>query len=278
MQDVDANFSLLLSQPGFFGPATRFDTSFEVLQERPDAYRRRAVLGGAGIAYQYTPELELTGSVQVEYSEIKEAEGFNEYALVSLPLTANFDNRDDRLNPAEGIHAKGLFEPAFDAISSSTFLKLDSSLASYYAIDQRDRVILAGRVAAGVIFGASSFDIPADRRFLAGGGGSVRGYAYKNIGAGRLSGEAVAGRSRLEGSAEVRVQLTDTIGAALFADGAVVGSDPNFTEFGDFKVGVGGGLRYFTPVGPIRLDVAVPLDPERNDPDFAFYLGIGQAF
>ena len=64
----------------------------------------------------------------------------------------------------------------------------------------------------------------------------------------------------------------------MFADAGFVGSDPNFSGIGDFKVGVGGGVRYFTPVGPIRLDVGVPLDPDKDDPDFAVYLGIGQAF
>jgi translocation and assembly module TamA len=72
--------------------------------------------------------------------------------------------------------------------------------------------------------------------------------------------------------------VTDTIGLVGFADAGLVGADsvPDFGE--DVRIGVGAGLRYFTGLGPIRLDVAVPLDPRPGDPSVAFYVGIGQAF
>ena len=278
IDQMDANLGILLSQPGFFGPATRFDTSLKALQEHPDAYLRRAVIAEALIAYQFSPALELTGGISGEYSDLEDAQGSAQYGLISLPMTAVYDSRDNRLNPAQGIRARALLEPAVDVLNSETFVKLDTSFATYYALDQDNRFVLAGRIGAGAIAGASQTAIPADRRFLAGGGGSVRGYGYKNIGAGRLNGDAVAGRSRIEGSTELRVQWTETIGAAIFADAGFVGDDPAFSGIGDFKVGVGGGLRYFTPVGPIRLDIGVPIDPDQDDPDFAIYVGIGQAF
>ena len=86
------------------------------------------------------------------------------------------------------------------------------------------------------------------------------------------------GRSLIEGSAELRARVTDTIGVVAFADAGYVDADsfPEFSE--DLKVGVGAGLRYITGLGPIRLDVASPLDPGPDDPDVAFYVGIGQAF
>lgn len=275
---LDANFGILLSQPGFFGPATRFDTSFKALQENPDAYFRRAVIGKAVVAYQYSPELELTAGLTGEYSDIDDAQGSNRFGLISLPLGAEYDSRDNRLNPARGLRANAGLEPTVDALNNAAFLKLEAGLASYYALDGEKRFILAGRFGAGSIIGAGRTDIPADRRFLAGGGGSVRGYAYKNIGSGRLNGDAIAGRALLEGSAELRTQWTDTIGSVLFADAGFVGDDWGFSDVGDLKIGVGAGLRYFTPVGPIRLDIGIPLDPDQDDPDFAAYVGIGQAF
>jgi translocation and assembly module TamA len=277
-RDLDANFGVLLSQPGFFGPATRFDTSLKALQEHPEAYRRRAVIARAINIYKYSPELEFSGGVVGEYSDIDDAVGSEQFGLFSLPLTAVYDSRDDRLNPAKGIRARAGVEPTVDVLNNTQFVKLEASLATYLAIDDAQRFILAGRAGAGAIVGAQRDEIPADRRFLAGGGGSVRGYGYKNIGAGRLNGDAVAGRSLVEGSVELRTQWTDTIGAVLFADAGFVGDDPGFADIGDLKVGVGAGLRYFTAVGPIRVDVAVPVDPDQDDPDFAFYVGIGQAF
>jgi translocation and assembly module TamA len=82
----------------------------------------------------------------------------------------------------------------------------------------------------------------------------------------------------MEGSAELRARVTDTLGVVAFADFGHVADDSlsDFSE--DIRVGVGGGIRYLTPLGPIRLDVATPLDPRAGDPDIAVYLGIGQAF
>ena len=66
--------------------------------------------------------------------------------------------------------------------------------------------------------------------------------------------------------------------ALAFVDAGYVGADslPDFSE--EIKIGTGVGLRYLTALGPIRLDAAIPLNPGDGDPDFAFYVGIGQAF
>lgn len=114
--------------------------------------------------------------------------------------------------------------------------------------------------------------------FLAGGGGSVRGYAYRNIGVDAGNGNIVGGRSLVEASGEVRTRITDSIGAVAFVDAGYVGekSFPDFSE--QMRIGAGGGLRYLTGLGPIRLDVAIPLNRRSGDPSYAFYVGIGQAF
>jgi translocation and assembly module TamA len=110
----------------------------------------------------------------------------------------------------------------------------------------------------------------------------VRGYAFRNIGVIRENDEGedvvTGGRSLIEGSVELRTRITDTIGLVGFADAGYVGDDsfPDFSE--DLRVGVGVGLRYLTGLGPIRLDVAIPLDRRPEDPSVAFYVGIGQAF
>ena len=115
------------------------------------------------------------------------------------------------------------------------------------------------------------------RRYYVGGGGSVRGYAYRNVGP-RVSGEVIGGRSFFETSTEIRTRITETFGVVGFVDaGAAYSSQfPDFSE--ELKVGVGAGLRYFSPIGPLRLDFAVPLAPDKDDPDFAIYVGLSQAF
>ena len=113
--------------------------------------------------------------------------------------------------------------------------------------------------------------------FFAGGGGSVRGYGYRTIGV-PVGPEVIGGRSLIEASAELRARVTKSIGVVGFVDAGYVGAEsfPDFDE--ELKVGVGAGLRYQTGLGPIRLDLAAPLNPGPDDPSIAFYVGIGQAF
>ena len=154
---------------------------------------------------------------------------------------------------------------------------LRGEASAYHALDEAKRFVVAGRVGVGSIIGSELEDIPANRRFYAGGGGSVRGFGYQGIGPRDMFGNPTGGRSKLEASAEVRIGITDTIGIVPFVDAGMVSEDPYFSG-GELKVGAGLGLRYTTPFGPLRLDVAVPLVKDENDPDYGIYAGIGQAF
>ena len=96
--------------------------------------------------------------------------------------------------------------------------------------------------------------------------------------AARPVGEPIGGRSLLEGSIEARIKLTDTIGIVPFVDAgtAFASSWPDFDERIRFSAGL--GLRYYTAIGPIRLDVAAPLERQRGDRPVALYISLGQAF
>jgi translocation and assembly module TamA len=122
-------------------------------------------------------------------------------------------------------------------------------------------------------------DIPADERLYAGGGGSIRGYAYQSVGPLDEDDDPIGGRSVLELSAELRMKLTDRIGLVTFLDGgsAFESTFPDSSEKLQWAAGL--GFRYFTAIGPLRLDVGFPLN-RRTDIDDAFqiYVSIGQAF
>jgi translocation and assembly module TamA len=141
-----------------------------------------------------------------------------------------------------------------------------------------DRVVLAAKLSAGMLVGAGDLEaIPATRRFFAGGGGSVRGYAYQEISPLDASGDATGGRAYALGSFEARVNVTETIGIVPFLDiGSVTAA--NYPDFSDIRMGAGIGLRYLTPFGPLRLDVAMPLDPYDGGSKYGIYAGIGQSF
>ncbi|MBN9670311.1 outer membrane protein assembly factor [Labrenzia aggregata] len=276
-ENQEYSAKIAFEKPGVFGPLTSFSTSLEAKQENPDAYKSKSVTYNAFLNRQFSETLNGRAGAEVFYSYDEDAFGDNDYLLVGLPADLTFDNRDDKLNPSKGIFAALFAEPAYDTLNSNAMGFVKGTVSSYYALDEAKRFILAGKVTAGSIVAPSVEAVPASRRFIAGGGGSIRGYAYRNVGP-RLNGEVIGGRSLIELSGEVRVRITETIGIVGFVDAgnAYEDSVPDFSE--ELKVGVGAGLRYFTPIGPLRIDAAIPLDPDQDDPDFALYVGLSQAF
>src|SRR5690606_23497452 len=118
-------------------------------------------------------------------------------------------------------------------------------------------------------------------RFWSGGGGTVRGQPYQSLGVplarSALLSVQTGGMSFAAASAELRAAITDRIGAAAFYDAGFVGIDELFGGTGQWHAGAGIGLRYNTGIGPIRVDVAVPVSGPTGD-GVQIYVGIGQAF
>jgi translocation and assembly module TamA len=139
--------------------------------------------------------------------------------------------------------------------------------------------VLAARGRVGSIFGASRSQIPASQRFFAGGGGSVRGYEFQSIGPLDRGNDPMGGRSLVEVNAEARIKVIGPFGVVPFIDGGQVYEEtyPQLSS-SDLQWAGGLGLRYFSPIGPIRLDVATPINPRNIDDPFQFYISIGQAF
>jgi len=277
LSDQEYSARVAFEKPGVFGPLTSFSTSLGARQENPDAYKSRSITYDAYLNREFSEKLKGRLGTELYYANEEDVFGNEDYLLVGLPAYLTFDNRDDKLNPSKGIFAALFAEPAYDALNSNGMGFVKGTVSSYYALDEAKRFILAGRVSAGSILAPSVESVPASRRFIAGGGGSIRGYAYRNVGP-RVNGEIAGGRSLIELSGEVRVKVTETIGIVGFVDAgnAYEDSVPDFSE--ELKVGVGAGVRYFTPIGPLRIDAAIPLDPGEDDPDFALYVGLSQAF
>ncbi|WP_244577734.1 autotransporter assembly complex protein TamA [Hoeflea halophila] len=277
-KDMTWRGAMLFEKPGVLGPASKFTSKLEIEQENPDAYRRFSVEGAAGVSYELTPEQTVSAGVNVEYAKLTDS--FNvdlKTITVALPLEYVRDTRDSKLNPTSGTRLALLVEPTHEINAGATFVKLRAEASAYRALDADKRFVVAGRVAAGSIFGADLASIPANRRFYAGGGGSVRGYGYQDIGPVNAAGQPTGGLSLLEASGEVRVQVTENVGIVPFVDAGLVSASQSFSG-SQFKLGTGVGLRYGTPFGPLRIDVAVPLNKGPLDPDYGIYAGIGQAF
>lgn len=265
------------AKPGVLDIDTDLFAEFRLEREAPDAYESYAGFVKLGLSRRFNPDLEGSVAVSARQTRIEDAFGTRSFSLLSLPADMVYDTRDNRMDPAGGVHALASVTPSLDVANANAYVASRMQLASYWPFDEERRAILAGRIAFESVAGASLADIPATDRIFAGGGGSVRGYEYRSLGpieAGRVTG----GLSLLAASLELRLRATPAIGIVPFIDIATV-SDNALPTFSDATyVGAGIGLRYFTALGPVRLDVAVPLTEKDGRDDFGIYVGLGQAF
>ncbi|MEO5868066.1 MAG: BamA/TamA family outer membrane protein, partial [Sphingomonas sp.] len=198
------------------------------------------------------------------------------YYIAALPGTLNYDGSDDLLDPHKGFRLGGRLSPEV-SFEGKTFgyarAQIDAS--AYHPFGEK--VVLAGRIRLGTIAGAPRDAIAPSRRFYAGGGASVRGYGYQDIGPRDPNNVPIGGRSLAEFSIEARVKTFGNFGIVPFLDGGNIytSATPKVT---DLRYGAGLGLRYYSNFGPIRIDVGTPINPVKGDPRVAVYVSLGQAF
>jgi len=266
-----------LTLPGRFTPDTDIVIGGFLEREVLDLYTKNR--GSVSVyANQFVSD-ELTARLGsfVTYGEYDDVFGVRRFGLAGLEAGIEYDTRDNKLDPTQGFYARFAGKPFYEWEYGNIVGKFEGELRAFQGLGAQDRTVLAARLKVGSIAGAPVAQIPQDELFLAGGGTSVRGYPYRSIGV-DVPGGISGGRALFEASAEIRQDITDAVGIVGFADVGHVsdGSLPDFS--GDIRVGVGIGLRYDTGLGPLRLDLAVPLNRQAGDPNFAIYAGIGQAF
>lgn len=277
--DLGGRFRASFLKPALWGTRNDFLAEALVERDRTESYTSRLFNGTAGIRHRFSETFSIQGGVEYEKGQASDILGQIDYTLVGLPLSVTYDSTDNTLDPTRGMKLLASVTPYPAFLGSSVPMTIAKGIASaYWSLDEEARYVLAGRVGLGSIVGADLEDIPANRRFYAGGGGSVRGFGYRSLSPTFL-GEPIGGRSLLEASVEARIKVTDTIGIVPFVDAgtAFESSYPDFDE--SIRVSAGLGLRYYTSIGPIRLDIATPVRRESGDDrSVAIYVGIGQAF
>ncbi len=197
------------------------------------------------------------------------------YYLANIPLKLGYDRSNDLLNPSTGyrLGVQGVPQISLSGSGASSVRAIfDASY--YYPVGAR--LVVATRARFGSLLGGRTQTIAPSRRLYAGGGGSVRGYAYQGLGPLDADNNPTGGLSLFEASVEGRYRFGD-YGIVPFIDMGQVYSS-NIPQFSDLRVGVGVGARLYTNFGPIRIDVATPLSRRKNEPAIALYVGIGQAF
>lgn len=245
-----------------------------------DAFDERGGTVTLGLERRLTPELivGLGGLAEVTQTKSSDAEGLA--LLVGLPAYAGYNSTDDALNPTDGIRARASVTPFIGSFDHqfASFLRTDVTASTYFNLSDSGRYVIALRGRVGSILAKDLTEVPAGRRLYSGGGGSVRGYKERFIGPLDSNNDPTGGLSVIEGGAEFRARIYGDFGAAVFLEAGSVSEEvaPTFSE--GVQYAAGAGLRYYSPIGPIRVDVGVPLNGRSVDDDFQIYFSIGQAF
>lgn len=282
--DIGGRFGFSFLKPALGG--SRYDwlldgfaTRERVGTSRYGGYTARYANVTTAIMRRFSDTFSVQAGLEVERGQTSDVLGQVTYTLVGIPLSVKYDSTDSPLDPTRGVRAAASFA-AYPAFLGSTvgIYQTKAAVSAYYALDEDARYVLAGRIGFGSVAGASLNEIPATRLFYAGGGGSVRGYAYRSIAPLGPLNQVIGGRSLFEFSAEARIKITDTIGIVPFFDAGTAYESTFPDGKQPLQMAAGLGLRYYTGIGPIRVDVAAPLNPRKGDKPVALYVSIGQAF
>jgi translocation and assembly module TamA len=282
----DSGAKLLLPEFGHRDQSIQF--SVEALKQFLQAYDQTAWKNGVTLSRKLSNVWSASIGLTLSREQIFQQDETLDYTLVALPFNLNYDSTDLASpldDPRHGLRAAFSFVPTRSlGTPNATFLITQVTAATYldsHLLDLEDpgRGVLALRGLGGIAKGAGEFSLPPDQRFYGGGSGTIRGYAYQSVGP-LFNGDTstpIGGTSITAAQIEFRQRIGKDWGAAWFFDGGQVGPDPKLFT-GKIQVGAGAGVRYYTPIGPIRLDLAVPLNRRAGDDRFEVYIGLGQAF
>ena len=274
---LEQTLDVELTKPYFMRRDQSLSVNAFISREDTDAFEEISIGTGARINRKLTKHLSASVGTEIKLTNIDEENGEKQtFALLSGPSSLTYDSRDNSLDPTKGWQIRGVIEPFVDLFGESQpFIKMQA-LASHY-LKVTNNLVWANRINLGSIAGAENDDIPASERFYAGGGGSIRGFGYQEVGP-QENDDPTGGRSLVELSTEFRYKFTDSMGMVAFVDAGQVTEDVS-PKFNDLSVGVGVGFRYYTDFGPLRFDIATPLtDGDTVDSNYQIYLSIGQAF
>ncbi|HET6158585.1 MAG TPA: autotransporter assembly complex family protein [Dongiaceae bacterium] len=278
--ETNYGLSADFNKPDFLRQQQSLHSNLALVQEYdPDSFDKRAATLSLGLERRLSQTLSVSFGGEAEISRITDDGVARNFELFGPTGAVNLDTSDDLLNPTKGSRLS-LTGAAFSEYlgSSQDVFQTRATGSSYLDLSGKGNLVLAGRLSLASVFGGSIDELPEDRLLYAGGGGSVRGYEFRSISPLDEDGDPTGGRSLVEGSVELRYRFLEDYGIVPFFDAGTVTEEvfPSFDEKLQYAGGL--GFRYYSPIGPIRADVAVPLNPRKDDDPVAFYISIGQAF
>ncbi|MBV1834873.1 autotransporter assembly complex protein TamA [Novacetimonas pomaceti] len=276
-----------LMKPDFGSRNQNLSARIEWIRQLLYSYRQTALLARAGVVRRVSSHWNVAFGGEIEQERIDQMSQTNDYFIASLPLSATYDGTgvDNPITPAtHGVRINMNVTPSVSLEHRTSFFAImQATISTYFdlkhlGLSRPGRSVFAVRGTIGNVEGASTFDIPPDQRLYAGGSATVRGYRYQGVGPQfPHSRYAIGGTSMDAGSLEYRQRILQKFGAVGFIDVGQV-ADGSTPFKGTLRAGAGAGARYYTPIGPVRLDIAVPLNrPPRGD-KWELYVGLGETF
>jgi len=286
--DIDSRLGVNLSLPHWRRPGQTLKLDTALVNEDTDAYERAAFTVAADLQqrigktswFSYGLGLDVGHYNQTRFDPLTQLPINFDRDLYILTGRGSFylDRSNDPLDPTTGWRLTASAQPtAVGGEDTVFFLRAETQATAYLPLQDNAKTVLAGRVRIGSIVGGEELTVPSDRLFYSGGGGSVRGYEYQGVGPRLPDNTPRGGLSLFETSLEIRRDVWRSFQAVAFVDAGAIGfqETPNFSNM---RYGAGLGVRYKLPFGPIRADVAFPLDKREGDASFQIYVSIGQAF
>ncbi len=285
---IDSRLGAEASFPHWGKAGRTLKLSGYLINEQTDAYDRSAVSVNADLSQRIGKTSFFTYGLGVDAGQYTENRfdpitqapiTFDrDLAIVTGRAIAFMDRSNDPLDPTRGYRLYVSAQPtAVTGEDTVLFLKTEAQATAYLPLQDGAKTVLAGRARIGSIVGGEELTVPSDRLFYSGGGGSVRGYSYQSINPRLPDNTPRGGLSLFETSIEVRHDIGQKFQAVGFVDAGAIGfqETPNLTNM---RYGAGVGVRYKLPFGPVRADIAVPLNKREGDAAFQLYISIGQAF
>ena len=274
-------------KPDFMRRSQTLNLRVEAVRQLLYSYHQTALLVQGNVSRPLWKDFSGSVGVTLEQEHIRQFGRKADYFIGSIPIRLDYDGTH-RASPIEpATHGFRMTLGITPSISlehkTSFFIPMNGQASTYFDLkhlgwSKPGYSVIAMRVMVGSIQGASTWNLPPDQRLYAGGPGSVRGFRYQGVGPQYGTTKyAIGGTSMDAGTIEFRQRLPKNFGLAAFADAGQVSSN-SMPGHGRLRVGCGGGVRYFTPIGPVRVDVAVPINrPNRGD-KWELYLGLGETF
>jgi translocation and assembly module TamA len=279
-QDFGYGFKIDFRKPDWWLKQQDFTANAAAVNEVYDAYTKKAVSLGVGLDRIFNPHWRAKVGLSGEVSQITRYGIPGYYQLLGAPMQVILNEADSDVEPTKGYRLTLNLTPYYDFTNpSDPFVIARLTGTTYLNVSGDGRSVLAGRASFGTMPGGTANNVPFDKLFYAGGGGSVRGFAFQSAGPRDAFNNPLGGASVVEGSVEFRQRIGKAFGAVAFVDAGSAYTDtiPNFSQFAP-RIGTGAGVRYYTDFGPARLDVGVPLNKRDGDAPFGIYVSIGQAF